>query len=128
MAVVVWIGVIGIGALTGLRDGSTHQNGEQVVVALEEMQSSWQERDGTIAIELIQYGKRLKGSFREWEAAINFADPGSPGPAGDVEVVIAISSLKLGSVTKNALKKDYINAKEFPTSRFVADLVKTDTG
>ena len=88
--------------------------------------SGWAVDSGTLGIEVVQMGSAVSGSFSDWSANINFDAPVQPGPAGDVEVTIAIPSLTLGSVTAQAMGADYFDAETFPTAVFAADIVKLE--
>jgi len=92
------------------------------------VQSDWQVQEGTLAITITQVGSPVAGSFADWTAAITFDEPSEPGPAGSVDVTIAIGSLTLGTVTDQALGAEFFDSGQFPTARFDADLFKTDTG
>ena len=92
------------------------------------MQSDWQVQDGTLSITFTQLGSPATGTFADWTAAIAFAEPDAPGLAGTVDVMIAIGSVNLGTVSDQAKGPDFFDAATFPTAIFKADLYKTDTG
>ena len=50
------------------------------------------------------------------------------GPAGQVEVTIASGSRTLGSVTSQAMEPDFLNAQDFPTATFTADIISVVDG
>jgi len=81
----------------------------------------------TLAIEIIQSGAQVAGSFANWNAKINF----------DVEnlndsyvvVDIDISSLTLGGISQQALSSNFLNAVAFPASSFTSDkFIKSGEG
>ncbi len=90
--------------------------------------AGWTVTDGSLGITVTQLGSPVSGQFADWTAAITFEDPSEPGPAGQVDVVVNIASLTLGSVTDQAMGPDYFNAAAFPTAIFSADLEKTARG
>ncbi|MCJ8333453.1 MAG: cytochrome b/b6 domain-containing protein [Epibacterium sp.] len=90
--------------------------------------SGWTVETGTLSITVVQMGADVSGQFTDWSAAINFVDPSSPGPAGDVDVTISIPSLQLGSVSGQAMGADYFNAEIWPTAMFQAEIFKLDDG
>ena len=96
--------------------------------ALEEVASDWQVQEGTLAISITQLGSQVDGSFADWTAAITFDETVENGVAGNVEVIIAIGSLTLGSVTAQAMGPDYFDATTFPTATFAADIVPVVDG
>ncbi len=95
---------------------------------LGDVQSDWNVEEGSLAITISQLGSPVTGSFGEWTAAIAFEEPAQPGPAGSVDVTIAIASLSLGTVTDQAMGADFFDSAQFPTAQFKADLFKTDAG
>ncbi|TNF64987.1 MAG: YceI family protein, partial [Rhodobacteraceae bacterium] len=90
--------------------------------------SDWRVAEGTLGIAVTQLGSRVEGGFADWTAAIAFEPRDTPGPAGNVEVTIAIGSLSLGSVTSQALGADFFDAAAFPTATFTATILTTETG
>ncbi|KIC08333.1 cytochrome [Leisingera sp. ANG-M1] len=141
LALLVWAGALGGGAVWGVfgghdnsqaeaRDqGETHVSGTAApVVAVPAAAGAWAVQSGTLAISVTQMGSVIQGSFAEWTAVINFEEPAAPGPAGDVEVTIAISSLELGSVAGQAMGADYFDSANFPTAVFKADIEKLAEG
>ena len=54
--------------------------------------------------------------------------PGSRDGFSLVEVIIAIGSLSLGSVTSQAMGEDFFNVEAFPTAVFKADLIRSESG
>ncbi|WP_299414686.1 cytochrome b/b6 domain-containing protein [uncultured Sulfitobacter sp.] len=119
-ALAIWAVTLGAGAAFGLYAPHT---ASVDAAALEEVASDWQVQDGTISIAVMQFGSTVEGSFGDWTADIAF-DPAKPGGiAGSVEVVIAIGSLTIGSVTDQAMGPDFFDAGTFPTATYQADLV-----
>ena len=124
-ALVLWGAAFGVGSFIGVFD---HSASHTQTAELEAVQSDWTVQDGTLALSVTQMGSPVTGSFADWTAAITFDDPETPGPAGSVDVTIAIGSIALGSVTSQAVGKDFFDAATFPTATFKADLFKTETG
>lgn len=125
VAALVWIAALGLGAANGLLSAPTSAPQGQ---ALEQLASDWQVQDGTLEITVQQMGKPVTGSFADWTAAITFEPRDTPGPAGAVEVQIAIPSLTLGSVTAQAMGADFFDAETFPRAIFNGEIEKTGTG
>ncbi len=125
-ALAIWCAVLVGGWSIGVFDD--HSKGAVEAVELGEVQSDWEVQEGTLSITISQLGSPVTGSFSEWTAAIAFEDPTEPGLAGSVDVVIAIESLSLGTVTDQAMGADFFDSTQFPTAQFKADLFKTKTG
>ncbi len=125
-ALVVWAAVLAGGWSQGVF--SHHARAQTDAAELAEVQSDWQVQDGTLEITIRQLGSPVTGSFSEWTAAITFDEPDAPGLAGSVDVTISIGSLKLGTVTDQAMGADFFDKTQFPTASFKADLFKTETG
>ncbi|NOC44301.1 cytochrome b/b6 domain-containing protein [Ruegeria sp. HKCCD7559] len=125
-AVAVWALVLTGGWVSG--EFAREADDDDADVQLAEVQSDWQVQNGTLSITISQLGSPVTGSFSDWTAAIAFDDPAEPGPAGSVEVTIAIGSLSLGTVTEQAMGADFFNNAQFPTAQFTADLFKTESG
>ncbi|WP_108860344.1 cytochrome b/b6 domain-containing protein [Ruegeria sp. Alg231-54] len=123
-AIVIWAAALGVGWFDGAY--SAHPTGDHASAELEAVQSDWQVQEGSLAITITQLGSPVSGAFSDWTAAITFDDPAEPGPAGTVDVTIAIGSLSLGTVTQQALGSDFFDSAQFPTANFAADLFKTD--
>ncbi|SCZ71595.1 Cytochrome b561 [Epibacterium ulvae] len=134
LALVVLAGAQSLGYLGGHDHDHSHDHAHDhaaqtdSVATVAATASQWAVQSGTLTIEVAQFGGIVEGQFATWTAAIDFEEPAAPGPAGSVEVVIDISSLKLGSVTDQALGADYFDVASFPTATFNADLEKLDTG
>ncbi len=90
---------------------------------LNEVASDWLVQEGAIAIGVTQFGSVVEGQFTDWTADISFDPEIQDGTAGSVEVVIAIGSLTLGSVTDQAMGPDFFDASQFETAVFNADLI-----
>ncbi|WP_420586767.1 cytochrome b/b6 domain-containing protein [Ruegeria sp.] len=125
-AVAIWGAVLVGGWSLGVF--SHHSAAATDTSELTEVQSDWQVQDGTLAIRITQVGNPVTGSFADWTAAITFDEPSAPGPAGAVDVTIAIGSLTLGTVTDQAMGAEFFDSGQFPTAQFKADLFKTETG
>ncbi len=125
-ALAVWAAALA--AAAGMGVFHSHASHSHDTAALAEVASDWQVTDGQLAITVTQMGSPVTGSFADWTAAITFDDPTDPGPAGRVEVTVAIGSLTLGSVTQQAMGPDFFDADTFPTASFIAEIAKTETG
>lgn len=130
-ALVLCIATLGAGLTLGIRS-SGNQAVPQVTPAqsapLEQVASGWVVQDGSLGISITQMGSQVSGSFTEWTAAINFDNAAPVGPAGDVEVTIAIASFDLGTVSAQAMGADYFDNTSFPTALFKADIEKLEEG
>ena len=124
-ALAFWAAALSVGAALGAYAPYTTPG---PAIALEEVQSDWQVQEGTLSIEVTQLGAEVTGTFADWTAAINFDEMVDNGPAGQVEVTIAIGSLTLGSVTSQAMGPDFFNAQDFPTATFTADIISVVDG
>ncbi len=118
-ALVIYALALGGGTYLGLQHESVQAE------ALEAVESDWTVESGTLGISVDQLGSAVSGSFADWTADIKF-DPESE--TGSVTVVISIGSLTLGSVTKDALGGDYLDATNSPQATFNADISRTDQG
>lgn len=123
VAFALYIGATGIAGAAGLLSHSEHS---QPAVALEEVASDWAVLDGNIDIEISQLGSAVRGSFAEWTSQITFDQDATNGEAGSVTTVIAIPSLTLGSVSAQAMDRDFFDADTFPTAEFVATILLED--
>lgn len=89
---------------------------------------SWRVEEGRLGFDVTQMGSSVSGSFADWSATITY-DPQAPAESrGAVEVLIAIDSLSLGSVTRQAKGSDFLDVENHPTSRFAATIRETDEG
>ncbi|TMV06400.1 cytochrome [Ruegeria sediminis] len=125
-ALVVWCIALGAGILTGAFPA--HDTASRADARLDQVQSDWQVLDGSLSIAVKQLGAPVTGEFSDWTAAITFDDPPEPGPAGTVEVAVAIGSLSLGTVTDQAMGPDFFDHASFPTASFKGEILKTETG
>lgn len=122
-ALAFWVLLLAAGSVLGLSSDAERQAASP---QLQAEPSGWTVQDGRLAITALQLGSEVEGQFEEWNAAINF-DPDLPSDVkGDVTVQIAIPSLKLGSVTSDALKPEFFAAEEFPTATFTAEITEAD--
>ncbi len=124
LAVAAWAALLGGGAAAGLFASEDAPETPK----LEAAQSDWQVTEGTLGISLVQMGKEIEGSFADWTAEIAFEPRETPGKAGDVTVQIAIPTLTLGSVSKQALGADFFAAEDYPTATFQAEILRGETG
>ena len=125
-AVVVWAGALIIGSALHIYD--RHQGVSVEAAALEDVQSDWAVETGSIEITVKQLGSDVTGQFADWTAAISFDRGVSVGPAGSVDVTIAIGSLTLGSVTGQAMGADFFDAENFPTANYQGDIIASADG
>lgn len=125
-AVALWAVAIGIGAAIGAYD--SHAARAPDAAQLADVQSDWEVQDGRLDIVVQQLGNPVTGSFADWTAAIQFEEIEQPGPAGSVDVTVAIGSLTLGSVTSQALGGDFFDAEMFPTANFAGEITLTEDG
>lgn len=125
-AVSIWIVALGIGWSLELYSRTGAE--AAVAPALVQGEGNWNVTDGTLGIDIRQMGTTVSGSFATWTAGISFDETVQTGDAGDVTVEIAIASLTLGSVTQQAMGDDYFAAQSYPTARFDADILRSDTG
>ena len=114
---------LGIGVSLGLLTAPEAEAEAGAEVALEEVSSDWQVTEGRLSIEVTQFGQPLTGSFADWTAEIAY-DPETR--SGETTVTVAIPSLTLGSVTKEAMGADWFDAATYPTAVFAATIRATD--
>lgn len=124
-ALAVWATVLAGGTAFGIYQP---HNGSVQAAALEDVSSQWQVQEGEIAITVTQFGSEVTGRFKDWTAAITFDDEPIQGVVGDVETQVSIGSLTLGSVTDQAMGRDFFNVADFPTAVFEAELIKGQDG
>ena len=117
-ATVVWIAAIGLGLGLGLGQPADTEE----TATLDAVASEWQVQNGTIALEVTQFGSVVAGSFADWTSAITFDETVQTGKAGEVTTTVAIPTLSLGSVTDQAMGADFFNTEAFPTATFQADI------
>ncbi|MEO0400758.1 MAG: cytochrome b/b6 domain-containing protein [Pseudomonadota bacterium] len=119
-AVALWALALSGGAALGVY---APHGGAGDVAALEKVASDWAVDEGALSITVTQLGTDVTGTFADWTAAITFDETVENGVAGTVDVTIAVGSLTLGSVTDQAMGPDFFNSTDFPTARFVADIL-----
>ena len=124
-AVFVWVAVLSGAAVLGTFSSHAAQTPE---AQLEAAPSGWEVQDGRLQIAYTQLGSPVTGEFADWSAVIEFEPRDTPGPAGIVEVTIAIPSLSIGTVTAQAMGPDFFDAETYPTATFLGDIALTDTG
>lgn len=117
-ALVIYAAATGAGAAAGMYAAKT----DVAQVSLQDVSSEWTVTEGNIGLTVTQLGSPVAGSFEDWTSAITF-DETATGILGTVETTISIGSLKLGSVTNQALGADFFNAEAFPTAVFVGNIV-----
>jgi polyisoprenoid-binding protein YceI len=120
-AIGIWAVTLGAGSAFGLY---TPHTSTTEAAQLADVTSDWSVQDGSIGIAVTQFGSVVEGSFADWTADITFDPNLVSGPLGDVEVVIAIGSLTLGSVSDQAMGPDFFDAEQFTTATYRADLVR----
>lgn len=124
VAVAVYVAALAIGVSLGLFKQDRVEAAELVQAT-----SQWQVETGEIAITVQQLGTAVDGHFAEWTAAINFNEtPGADGMYGDVEVTVSVATLTLGSVTRQALGPDFLDAETHQTALFRADIMAAESG
>ncbi|MCX7565142.1 cytochrome b/b6 domain-containing protein [Sulfitobacter sp. F26169L] len=124
-ALALWIVALGAGSAFGLYQ--PHTNPAQAA-QLAEVKSDWTVEDGDITISVVQFGSEVEGGFTDWTADISFDPDITSGKSGNVEVVISIGSLTLGSVTDQAMGPDFFDANTFETATFKADIISIIDG
>jgi len=130
-ALAIWAAALAIGSIFGAYGGHSESesgHGHDQNHALEQVASDWQVTDGTLDFDILQLGSKVTGSFADWTADITFDDTAGPGPAGQVNVIISIGSLTLGSVTDQAKGPDFFDVETFPTATFSGQIDKTSGG
>jgi cytochrome b561/polyisoprenoid-binding protein YceI len=139
VAVAIFVAVLGLGSIVGEGDEHALKTADTAPAAdsqtaaapggaAPDMAGGWEVESGILGISITQMGSVVEGQFSDWNAVIDFEEPSAPGPAGKVEVTIAIPSLSLGSVTDQAMGADYFDSATYPTARFEGEIVKTETG
>jgi len=124
-ALAIWLGAVGGATWLGWF-GAAETSSPATLAAVE---SDWQVESGQLQVTVQQLGSAVTGSFADWTANIAYSEsPDDAGQHGTVEVTVGIASLSLGSVTQQAMGTDFFNTSEFPTARFAADLMATESG
>lgn len=116
-ALVIYATATGAGAAAGLYTAKS----DVVQADLAEVSSEWTVQTGEIGLTITQFNSPVTGAFEEWTSAITF-DENATGVLGSVETTISIGSLKVGSVTNDALGSDFFNAANFPTAVFAGEI------
>lgn len=115
-ALLVYAGVI---ASVFVLEGG-HDHGAEAVALTSAGNSGWvvDHANSRLGISVNQMGSPVAGQFDSWTASINF-DPAAP-EAATIDAEIAIGSLTLGAVTKDALGSGYLDAANFATARYTS--------
>lgn len=92
---------------------------------LAEVESDWIMQDHSLDLSISQFGNTVAGAFANLSAKIDFDPQSRPAgtKAGHVEIVIAIDSLTLGTVTDQAKGFDFFDLKNHPTATFRGDII-----
>ncbi len=124
-AVGVYAIALGVGAALGL-----FSHDAQAQATLEAAPSEWAVTDGSITFTTTQLGSEVDGAFGDWTSAISFQPdaPISDTPVGQVETVIAITSIQIGSSTDQAKGGAFFDAETHPTAVYAGDIFNTETG
>ena len=117
-ALVVYAFATGAGAVGGMYTAKS----DITQATLDAVSSEWTVTEGDIALTITQFGSAVAGNFTDWTSAITF-DEMATGTMGTVETTISVGSLKLGSVTNDALGTDFFHAEAFPTVVFAGDIL-----
>lgn len=125
VALLVWVGALGVGAGLGV---FSHQGDRPQVAALKAVPSDWEVQEGTLGLRIAQFGAGVEGHFEDWTAAIAFEDSPEPGHLGTVDVTVAIGSLRLGTVSDQAMGPDFFDATQFPTATYSATIERAADG
>ncbi len=120
LALAIFGGVAAITLPSAIKDTNSAQ------LDLAATPSDWAVQDGTLAIAIKQFGTDVQGQFDNWTAFIAFDPKVTNGKAGNVEAVIDISSLSLGSVTQQAMGPAYFDTQTFATATFTGEIMATD--
>ncbi|MCY4305577.1 MAG: cytochrome b/b6 domain-containing protein [Aestuariivita sp.] len=121
-ALIIWSIVVAIVTLNSL---TAEVNSIETSPKTEITSGNWAVQQGKLEISVNQFGIPITGVFENWSGTIQFEPRELAGEAGMVDITIDINSLDLGSVTENALGKDFLNSQEFPTSNFSAIIRRT---
>ena len=123
LAALALAAVLGGAGAAGWLPGPAAEKAATRSPELVQTNSEWQVTEGRLGITVTQMGSPVTGNFAEWTAEIAY-DPQAPadGPMGEVAVTVAIPSLSLGSVTKQAMGKDFLDGETYPTARFEGEI------
>ncbi|MEP2920982.1 MAG: cytochrome b/b6 domain-containing protein [Sulfitobacter sp.] len=119
-AIAVWAVTLTGAGLLGFY---TPHSSDTPTAELAQVASDWTVQEGSIDIAVTQFGSTVEGSFADWTADISYDPAIVSDLSGTVEVVIATSSLTLGSVTDQAMGPDFFDTGTFETATFKADLI-----
>ena len=89
---------------------------------------NWTVESGTLALSVRQMGADVSGGFARFTADIAFDEVATDGKHGQVTVSIDMTSVTLGSVTKQALEPEFFDVATHPTATFTADILAAATG
>lgn len=124
-ALVVWGAGLGVGATLGLFERSE----AAAVPQLAAVSSDWVVEEGSLGITVRQLGSEVSGQFADWTAVISFDEAADAEAVhGQVEVVIAVGSLTLGTVTSNALEVEFLDSGTHPMARFHGPILADGDG
>lgn len=123
-AAAVWSLAVAVGLTVGL----SGDRSSAVQAELEAVSSQWAVQEGALAITVQQLNQPVTGQFAEWTAAIAFDEEARNGVHGQVDVIISVPSLTLGSVTTQALAADFLDAGTFSTATFSGPIVTAEEG
>ncbi|USG61097.1 cytochrome b/b6 domain-containing protein [Sneathiella marina] len=116
-------------AINTVVEGSGNQSSQVIPENARNSEYGWRvDHDkSTLAIEVVQSGAQVSGSFANWKAKINF-DAENLGASYAI-IDIDVSSLTLGGISQQALSSNFLNAAAFPLSNFTSDnFIETETG
>ena len=120
-------GIYMLGAAFALSAPAAERAGAPVS-ALAAPETEWLVESGTLQFTVSQLGSPVTGSFSDWTASIAFDETPFDGKYGDVEVLIAIDGMTLGSITAQARGAEFFNAQAHPTARFEAAILPAGEG
>jgi cytochrome b561/polyisoprenoid-binding protein YceI len=91
-------------------------------------QGNWAVQEGTLAIAVRQMNDTIEGRFGTWTADIVFGEQPVEGRHGSLRVEIDVGSLRLGSVTSDALGPAFLDAGGHPKAVFEGDILAAPEG
>ena len=111
----VYAVAIGV-ALAGSLGGTAERGaGVPQLAAPASVPAGWTVETGALGIAIRQFGSEIEGSFEDWSADIAFEEEAGPGGGhGEVEVQVDLASLRLGSVTEQAMGPDFLDVGNRP--------------
>jgi len=126
-ALLIWAAAMGAGAGLGWFPQGTDTVAAEP--ALAQVTSQWQKTGGTLGIGITQLGAPVSGEFSDWTADITYDEtPDAWGRHGDVSITIAAASFSLGILGDQAMGPAFLDAAQFSTARYTAELMAQDTG